>query len=116
MDPLLSTALVLFATLLGLGWVTRRLRGPTSPRRSVVLTAHHALHVVELDGERLLIGTGPSGAPRLLARLPEASEQPSHASSPRAAAWPLALAEAGPAALVARWLTRSPSLGGDARG
>jgi hypothetical protein len=26
--------------------------------------------VVELDGERLLIGTGPSGAPRLLTRLP----------------------------------------------
>jgi hypothetical protein len=35
----------------------------------VGLTAHHAVHVVELEGRRLVVGTGPTGAPRLLCEL-----------------------------------------------
>lgn len=116
MNPLIGTALVLLATLLGLGWLTRRLRGPAGARRSVVLTAQHALHVVELDGERLLIGTGPSGAPRLLARLPELREVAPSPAPQSVAAQMLALAESGPAGLLARVLARTPTSEGGSHG
>lgn len=60
---------LLFLTVLGrvLG------RGRHQRAQSVVsLTPGHALHVVELAGRRLVVGTGPSGPPRLLLELPEA--------------------------------------------
>jgi hypothetical protein len=34
------------------------------------LTPQHQLHVVELAGRRLIVGTGPAGAPRLVCELP----------------------------------------------
>jgi hypothetical protein len=37
-----------------------------APVRTIRLTHQHALHVVELDGRRLVIGTGPAAAPRLV--------------------------------------------------
>lgn len=40
------------------------------------LTPGHALHVVDVAGRRLLVGTGPSGAPRLLLELEDASTPP----------------------------------------
>jgi hypothetical protein len=56
-------------------WWLRRRRGglPGAPgrRTSVGLGPAHALHVVELEGRRLLVGTGPSGAPALLLDLGE---------------------------------------------
>ena len=46
------------------------LLGVRAPSRQVVrLSAEHALHVVEIDGRRLLVGTGPGGAPRLVTEL-----------------------------------------------
>lgn len=36
------------------------------PVRTIRLSHQHAVHVVELDGRRLVIGTGPAAAPRLL--------------------------------------------------
>ncbi len=64
------------AALLGL-WAQgrQRLRGGV-PRRTVPLGAGQALHVVELDGRRLVIGTGPGAAPRLLTELsPEPAKE-----------------------------------------
>lgn len=69
-QPLLSVGALLGALLIGLSWLSKRARSLAGARTSVALTGQHAVHVVELDGERLLIGTGPSGAPRLLTRLP----------------------------------------------
>lgn len=46
----------------------RGLAGAAS-RRTVPLGAGQALHVVELEGRRLVIGTGPGAAPRLLTEL-----------------------------------------------
>ena len=45
----------------------------TVPRiiSSVSRTGQHAVHVIESAGRRLLVGTGPSGAPRVLAELGE---------------------------------------------
>jgi hypothetical protein len=57
------------AALLGL-WAQGRRRGMGgAPRRTVPLGAGQALHVVELEGRRLVIGTGPGAAPRLLTEL-----------------------------------------------
>ena len=39
-----------------------------------MLTNQHAIHLIELGGVRMLIGTGPSGAPRVLAQLGEAEK------------------------------------------
>ncbi len=91
-DGLFTLGLLLLATFIGVAWLTRRLRGggAGSRRQSVVLTGQHALHVVELDGERLLIGTGPSGSPRLLARMPKL-ESPAEASGPQGIGGPSGL-------------------------
>lgn len=74
-QPLLSVASILGALLLGLTWLSKRTRSLAGARTSVSLTGQHAVHVIELDGERLLIGTGPSGAPRLLTRLPARTDE-----------------------------------------
>lgn len=67
---LTSLGLVL-AVMAGLGlWLQSRRRvGPGVVRGTVGLGGQHALHVVELDGRRLLVGTGPAAAPRLLTEL-----------------------------------------------
>lgn len=62
--------------LLGLWARTRRLDASGVRRRTVGLGGQHALHVVELDGRRLLVGTGPGAAPRLLTELDPRPEPP----------------------------------------
>lgn len=57
------------AALLALWTQSRRRPGMGVQRETVPLGAGQALHVVELDGRRLLIGTGPGAAPRLLTEL-----------------------------------------------
>jgi hypothetical protein len=49
----------------------RHLRRDRAPGRgdTVALTGQHTLHVVEFDGRRMVIGTGPSGAPRFVCDL-----------------------------------------------
>jgi hypothetical protein len=72
---ILEVGLVLLA-LVGVLWVLqRRARGAGGHRKgpSVALTAQHALHVVDIEGRRFLVGTGPTGAPRLLSRLDQES-------------------------------------------
>jgi hypothetical protein len=81
-DPLLLVGGVLLGLLAILSHLTRRLRGGGAGhgRQTVALTGQHAIHVVEIAGRRLLVGTGPSGAPRVLVELgaselgPERSE------------------------------------------
>ena len=57
------------AALLGLWAQGRRALAGGAPRRTVPLGGGQALHVVELEGRRLVIGTGPGAAPRLLTEL-----------------------------------------------
>lgn len=70
---LVAVALVLIATLAGLHWLNGRglpgLGGPTRGSRTIRLGTGHSVHVVEVEGRRLLIGTGPDGAPSLLTEL-----------------------------------------------
>jgi hypothetical protein len=82
---LLEVAAVLAAILVGLWWLGRRL----DPRRAagpsaIRLGTGHAAHVVEVEGRRLLIGTGPTGAPRLLTELDPPPTPPEPESRPRA--------------------------------
>jgi hypothetical protein len=74
-DPLLLVGAVLFGLLVALSWLGRRAAGRVG-REAVMLTNQHAVHVVEIAGRRLLIGTGPSGAPRVLVELGEAAPAP----------------------------------------
>lgn len=60
----------LFVALLGLLRLTREAR--PARERPIVLTSTHRLHVVEIDGRRLLVGTGPAGPPQLVTELAEA--------------------------------------------
>jgi flagellar biogenesis protein FliO len=74
-DPLVFVGAVLLLLLAGLSWLTRRIQagalGSGGSRARVVLTNQHAVHLIEVGGKRLLVGTGPSGAPRVLAELGE---------------------------------------------
>lgn len=67
--------LVLLALLVGLALLNRRVRAQSKRADNGVmrLTQQHALHVVEVEGRRLLVGTGPGGAPSLVAELEPAS-------------------------------------------
>lgn len=73
LDPYLRLLVVgggLLAALVLLR-LARPVRGTRAGPQTVVgLTPAHALHVVEVDGRRLLVGTGPGGPPRLLMELP----------------------------------------------
>lgn len=74
LEPFLHLVAVgggLLVVLMLLVWLGRGSRGARSERAQTVvgLTPGHALHVVELEGRRLLVGTGPSGPPRLLLEL-----------------------------------------------
>jgi hypothetical protein len=60
-------AAALLAALLVLRWLTRS--SASRLGRTIPLTPGHRLHVVEVDGRRLLVGTGPAGAPQLLTEL-----------------------------------------------
>jgi hypothetical protein len=68
---ILEVGLVLLAVVLVLWARHRRARGAGGHRKGpvVALTAQHVLHVVDIEGRRFLVGTGPTGAPRLLSRL-----------------------------------------------
>ena len=86
-DPLLLVGAVLLGLLAILSHLTRRLRGGGAGqgRQTVALTGQHAIHVVEIAGRRMLIGTGPSGAPKVLAELGEVeavTHEPPIASRP----------------------------------
>lgn len=86
-DPLLSVGLVLLALFAALSWLARRLpRGAlSSDAKRLVLTPEHTVHVIEAGGLRLLVGTGPSSAPQVLARLGEiehAEAEPLSAAKP----------------------------------
>ena len=64
----------------GLTLLTRRMCGMKTgifagrDRERVALTDQHTLQVVEIGGVRLLIGTGPSGAPVVLKELGEVEQ------------------------------------------
>ncbi|MFO7561654.1 MAG: flagellar biosynthetic protein FliO [Enhygromyxa sp.] len=79
-DPLLLVGGVLLGLLAILSQLTRRLRGGGAGqgagqgRQTLALTGQHAIHVVEIAGRRLLLGTGPGGAPQVLAELGEVDE------------------------------------------
>jgi hypothetical protein len=63
---LLPLGVVLLAVAGALQW-RRRTRGEAGPAvKTVRLTAQHALHVVEIDGRRLVVGTAPGAAPSLV--------------------------------------------------
>lgn len=72
LDEGIVFALVALGLLLVLGVLVRLTRGAGKlPTKVIVLGAGHRLHVVELEGRRLLVGTGPSGPPQLLTELAE---------------------------------------------
>lgn len=63
--------------LLGLAyWLRRRVdaRLVGERGRSIRLTGEHAVHVVGVEGRRFVFGTGPGGAPTLLAELSSPSD------------------------------------------
>lgn len=68
---LLYTGVVLAVMFVFLALLGRRMGGRSraANQKVVGLTNQHRLHVVDLDGRRLLVGTGPSGAPNLLSEL-----------------------------------------------
>jgi len=55
-----------FLALLGRRLGSRR---ASATRAVFAVTGQHRLHVVEVDGRRLLVGTGPSGPPSLVCEL-----------------------------------------------
>ena len=68
---------LVLAALLGAAiWLRRRVEGKGwGPGTQVRLTSEHAVHVVTVEGRRWMIGTGPAGAPSLLAELPPGEPQ-----------------------------------------
>ncbi|MCY1066807.1 hypothetical protein OV090_18675 [Nannocystis sp. RBIL2] len=72
----------LLVALLLLVWLGRGVRGGRHERAQTVvgLTPAHALHVVEVAGRRLLVGTGPGGPPNLLLELPDPPPAPWNAA------------------------------------
>ncbi len=89
-DPLLFVGAVLLGLLALLSVLSKRARGVAGARESVALTGQHAVHVVEIAGRRLLLGTGPSGAPRVLAELGELEQRAEQRAEPAALARPWA--------------------------
>lgn len=71
--------------LVGLWAQGRRLGAGGASRRTVPLGSGQALHVVELEGRRLVIGTGPGAAPRLLTELGPAGVEGEREGEPRGA-------------------------------
>lgn len=72
LDERFVFALVGLGLLLVLLVLIRFARGSARlPTKVIALGTGHRLHVVELEGRRLLVGTGPSGPPQLLTELAE---------------------------------------------
>lgn len=69
LDERIAIALVGLGLSLVLLALARARRGSDGPLRSIALGAGHRLHVVEVEGRRLLVGTGPGGPPQLLTEL-----------------------------------------------
>lgn len=70
LDEGIIFALVALGLLLILAALVRLTRGAGRPPSKVIaLGSGHRLHVIELEGRRLLVGTGPSGPPQLLTEL-----------------------------------------------
>lgn len=67
--------------LLGLWAQKRRTEASGATRRTISLGGQHALHVVELEGRRLVVGTGPGAAPRLMTELAPLAEVPTPAEA-----------------------------------
>lgn len=91
-DPLVFVGAVLLLLLAGLSWLTRRFQGGalghgSGNRARVVLTNQHVVHLIEVGGKRLLVGTGPSGAPRVLAELGDVATLEPTADPVRPWAW-----------------------------
>jgi hypothetical protein len=66
-------------------WMRARLERRGADTRVVRLTPEHAVHVVELEGRTLLLGTGPSGAPSLLDTWTVPSPAPDEITAPQSA-------------------------------
>ena len=72
LDERLLVVVVGLGLSLGLLLIARTRRGAVGRQEKLIpLGSGHRLHVVELEGRRLLIGTGPSGPPQLLTELAE---------------------------------------------
>ena len=72
LDERLAVVVVgLGLTLVLLALARTARRATAGPKKVIVLGSGHHLHVVEVEGRRLLIGTGPSGPPQLLTELAE---------------------------------------------
>jgi flagellar biogenesis protein FliO len=71
-DERIAIVVVGLGLTLGLLLIARmsRPRG-VGPQKLIHLGSGHRLHVVEVEGRRLLVGTGPSGPPQLLTELAE---------------------------------------------
>ena len=106
LDPMLHLVAIgggLLVALLLLRWLGRGARaGGHAPPTVVGLTPAHALHVVEVEGRRLLVGTGPGGPPRLLMELPASPTPAWSAPSRDAPPW------AHDAGEREGWRTRGP--------
>ena len=70
---LIEVALALGLVSAALWWLGRRVNGPqgraASPSQSIRLNASDSLHVIEIEGRRLLVGTGAGAPPRLICEL-----------------------------------------------
>jgi len=73
LDERLAVVVVGLGLSLGLLLIARSARRAAAGRQEklIPLGSGHRLHVVEVEGRRLLIGTGPSGPPQLLTELAE---------------------------------------------
>lgn len=76
-------------TALGLGLLAvttllhrTRSRRATTRAQQIALGADHALHIVDVNGRRLVVGTGPGSAPRLLTELEVDAPSPGWAPRP----------------------------------
>lgn len=91
---LVQLGAVLLGLLAAALWLRRRVDAQRVGERgrSIRLTGEHAVHVVGVEGRRFVFGTGPGGAPTLLAEL--ASQEDIDQTDPGAPA---------PASETSRW-------------
>lgn len=61
---------------LGIVWLFSRRARRDRPIDDIALTGQHRVHVVEVEGRRFLIGTGPDGPPQLVCELAHAPAVP----------------------------------------
>lgn len=73
---LLPLGLLLLAGAGAWAWMERRGAAVRLPVRTIRLTGQHALHVLHVDGRRIVVGTGPGAAPRLIDAGPEPEPPP----------------------------------------